>query len=233
LTRDQAVDVLRQSVRLAIEARDDFERVIRPFTGLGSPKLVAASIGCYGAYLHDGSEYRGNYGLSVQQLIDWHRPRVEILAASGADLLACETVPSLVEAKALINLLAEFPDVAAWLSFSCKDEQHLCHGETFAEAVQLANEAPTVVAVGVNCTAPHLIDGLLASVAGIARKPLVVYPNSGEAWDAANHCWVGMSAAGDWAACARRWHGAGARLIGGCCRTTPETIHTIAQALRG
>jgi homocysteine S-methyltransferase len=231
LDRNQAADVLRLSVQLAQQAREQYWRdaAVRPDR---IKPLIAASIGCYGAYLHDGSEYRGDYGLSMRQLIDWHRPRVEILADAGADLLACETVPCLVEAEALVTLLAEFPQVNAWLSFSCQDDHRLCHGESFAEAVRLANEGANIVAVGVNCTAPRHIDGLLASVAGIARKPLVVYPNSGEIWDAARACWQGTTTEPDWSESVRRWHRAGARLIGGCCRTTPATIRQIAAALR-
>ena len=225
LTHHQAADVLRLSVRLARQARDDVRITDRCL-------LIAASIGCYGASLHDGSEYRGDYGLSMEQLMDWHRPRVEIVATAGADLLACETVPSLAEGEALVKLLGEFPDVAAWLSFSCRDERHLCRGETFAEAVQLANDAKNVVAVGVNCTAPRFIDGLLESVASIARKPLVVYPNSGETWDATEHRWQGTATEPDWRECVLRWRQAGARLIGGCCRTTPAMIHQIATVLR-
>ena len=260
LNREQAANVMRLSVTLAQQARDEFWQCILPsplrgrgaggegaeFAGtsfhLPSPPLpqeergerlrplVAASIGCYGAFLHDGSEYRGDYGLTVQQLIDWHRPRLEILAGSGADLIACETIPCLAEGEALAKLLAEFPHVAAWLSFSCQDEARLCHGELFADAIGLANGSANIVAAGVNCTAPRHIEGLLASVAGIANKPLLVYPNSGEAWDANNQCWLGNSVAFDWPNAALRWHQAGARLIGGCCRTTPDTIRLIAHS---
>jgi homocysteine S-methyltransferase len=231
LDRKQAADVLRLSVQLAQQAREELWRDEANRHGRVKP-MIAASIGCYGAYLHDGSEYRGDYGLSMQQLIDWHRPRIEILTEAGADLLACETVPSLIEAEALVKLLSEFPHVPAWLSFSCQDAHRLCHGESFGDAVQLANGAVNIIAVGVNCTAPRHIDGLLDSVAGIAKKPLVVYPNSGETWDAAGHCWQGTSAEPDWSASVRRWHRAGARLIGGCCRTTPATIRQIAAVLR-
>jgi homocysteine S-methyltransferase len=243
LNREQAEDVLRLSVRLAKEARDEFlasEPDAQARDGINSLacasgsdriRLVAASIGSYGASLHDGSEYRGDYGLSVRQLIEWHRPRLEILADTGADLIACETIPSLAEGEALVKLLGEFPEVSAWLSFSCRDEHRLCHGEPFVEAVQLANDAPNIVAVGVNCTSPRFIDGLLTAVADVAKKPLVVYPNSGETWDAARHCWHGTSTEPDWSESVRRWRKAGARLIGGCCRTTPETIRQIAAAL--
>jgi homocysteine S-methyltransferase len=138
LDRQQAAEMLRRSVILAQEARDDFWGLASNRTNRLRP-LVAASIGCYGAYLHDGSEYRGDYGLTVQQLIDWHRPRLEILADSGADLIACETIPCLAEGEALVKLLAEFPQTFAWLSFSCRDEFRLCHGEWFADAMELAN----------------------------------------------------------------------------------------------
>lgn len=228
LSESQAADVLRLSVTLARQARDDF-RAAQPAS---LAPLVAASIGCYGAYLHDGSEYRGDYGLSVPELIAWHRPRLEILASSGADLLACETVPCLAEGEALAKLLGEFAATPAWLSFSCRDERSLRHGEPFADAVVLANEAANIVAVGVNCTAPEHVDGLLAIASALTRKPLVVYPNSGETWDAAGRCWGNGAAELDWAAAARRWRDLGARLIGGCCRTTPDTIRRIAEALR-
>ena len=226
LSRKQASDVIRLSVTLAQQARDDFWHEARG-TGRLKP-LVAASVGCYGAFLHDGSEYRGDYGLSVQELIDWHRPRLEVLADSGADLLACETVPCLVEAEALAKLLLEFPHMSVWLSVSCRNERRLCHGEPFAEVVAIANEAPNIVAVGVNCTAPRFIEDLLESAAAVAKKPLLVYPNSGETWDARQRAWT----ATDWRASVLRWRQAGARLIGGCCRTTPETIHGIAEVLR-
>lgn len=231
LSRDEARNVLRLSVTLAQQARDQFWSAAANHPARLRP-LVAASIGCYGAYLHDGSEYRGDYGLSLQQLIDWHRPRLEILVACAPDLIACETIPSLIEGEALVKLLSEFPQLPAWLSFSCQDERRLCRGEPFAEAVALANETANVVAVGINCTAPRHIEGLLTSVASIARKPLIVYPNSGETWDAAAHCWRGDARKPDWSEAVKRWHRAGARLIGGCCRTTPDTIRQIASALR-
>lgn len=225
-----ATRLLRRSVELADDARQAFWADPARRVGRLRP-LVAASIGPYGAYLADGSEYRGDYGLTVAELIDFHRPRLALLAESAADLLACETIPTLVEAEALVALLAELPATPAWLSFSCGDEAHLWHGEPLAEALALANECPQVVAVGVNCTAPRLIEPLLASVRDLARKPLLVYPNSGEGWDAARRCWLPGTAVGDFGEWARRWRAAGARLIGGCCRTTPDDIRSIARAL--
>jgi homocysteine S-methyltransferase len=214
------------SVRLAQEARERYCQEIRS----GPRPLVAASIGCYGATLHDGSEYRGAYGLSAQQLGDWHRPRFELLAHSGADLLACETIPCLAEAEALVRLAAEHPQTPLWLSFSCRDESRVCHGETLAECVALAQGLANVVAVGINCTPPGLIEPLLRSLAATSACPLLVYPNSGETWDAHQRCWRCADAdAQDWGQLARTWYQAGARLIGGCCRTTPETIRKIAS----
>lgn len=241
LNREQAARVLRLSVRLAQEARDSFTRQRAALESEGrcgrKPNeshllpLIAASIGCYGASLHDGSEYRGDYGLSLTQLVDWHRPRMEVLVDAKPDLLACETVPSLLEGEALIRLLREFPGIYAWLSFSCRDGRHLSHGELFLDAVQMANESANIVAVGVNCTAPEHVEKLLESVAGVVRKPLVVYPNRGESWDAGTHSWSSTAGTQDWWKHAQAWYRAGARLIGGCCRTTPETIREIAAAL--
>ena len=193
LNQAQAAELMVRSVRLAQEARDLFwsettQGRLRP--------LVAASVGCYGATLHDGSEYRGDYGLTVAQLVDFHRPRLEILANSGADLLACETIPCLIEVEALARLLPEF-GLPAWISFSCKDDEHVCHGERLADCLALADACDQVVALGINCTPPHLIAGLLASVTDVTPKPLVAYPNSGESWDAQARCWRGENSASD------------------------------------
>lgn len=244
LSHEQAADLMRLSVRLACEAREQIIRDWRSETGAATLNnrhsspfthhslLVAVSIGPYGAYLADGSEYRGDYGLSVEELMDFHRPRLAVLAESGADLLACETIPCLAEGEALVRLLAEFPDTPAWLSFSCCDETHTCHGERFADCVALANESEQIVAVGLNCTPPRYVEALLRSAARVTDKPLLAYPNSGEEWDAANHCWVAGAGTTDFAEPARRWFAAGARLIGGCCRTGPEDIRVIAQVLK-
>lgn len=226
---EQSAALMRLSVQLATQARDDYRAREADNPTAQRPLLVAASVGPYGAYLHDGSEYRGDYGLSVAQLMDWHRPRLALLATSGADLLACETIPSLAEGEALVRVLAEFPTCAAWLSFSCADEEQVCHGERFADCVAMAAASPQIVAIGVNCTPPRYIASLLQQAATITAKPLLAYPNSGERWDAAAQCWLPGSGVADFAAAAQHWRSAGASIIGGCCRTTPADIAALAQ----
>lgn len=223
-----AGDLMLRSVELAQRARDAFCFEAPHRTG---PKpVVAASIGPYGAFLANGAEYTGDYGIGAEELWEFHRERLALMASSGVDLLACETIPSLQEAEVLVQLLAELDmPVPAWLSFSCRDGEHLAHGEPFAEAVALANASPHVVAVGVNCTAPRFVEPLLLGVRGVCAKPLLAYPNSGEGWDAVRGCWVAGEPT-DFAALASRWRAAGARGIGGCCRTTPEDIRAIAAA---
>lgn len=229
----EAAALMRLSVTLAIEARTQFllARTQREaFTERMVP-LVAASIGPYGAYLHDGSEYTGLYDLTADELIDWHRPRLAVLASAGADLLACETIPSLAEAEALVALLAEYPQSRAWLSFSCRNGDEIASGDAFSAAVALADRCEQIVAVGVNCTAPRFVESLLAHAHEHTVKPLVVYPNRGEHWDAAAHCWLPGTGETDFAHAAERWYRAGARLIGGCCRTTPQDIAQIRAQL--
>ncbi len=225
LTHDQAADLMRLSVQLAVEARAQYITACHP----PLQPFIAASIGPYGAYLHDGSEYTGDYGLTVSELMAWHRPRLAVLATSGADLLACETIPSLAEGEALVQLLAEFPETPAWLSFSCRDGEHICHGERLADAVALANRSAQIVAVGVNCTAPRHVESLLRSAQRVTDKPLLTYPNSGEHWDGAAQCWLPGAGDADFTQAAERWYTAGARLIGGCCRTGPGEIESLRQ----
>jgi homocysteine S-methyltransferase len=150
-----------------------------------------------------------------------------VLAASGADMLACETIPSLLEATALARLLEEFPGTTAWISFSAKDGSHVNNGETFAECVQALEGFSQVIAVGINCTAPQFITDLVRSVRGLTQKPIVVYPNSGETYNAISKRWNGESSCESFASDARAWFETGANIIGGCCRTNPDHIRAL------
>jgi homocysteine S-methyltransferase len=230
LGRGQAAELMQLSVQLALEARDAFWAAPQNRAGRERP-LVAASVGPYGAYLADGSEYRGDYGLTVADLMAFHRPRLEVLAASGADLLACETIPCRGEAEALVALLPEFPTMGTWLAFSCRSGNEVSDGGPFSECAALANDSGQVVAVGVNCTAPRYIEELLHTAGSVTDAPLLCYPNSGEAWDPLHNCWIGSTGVTDFHMPAQRWYAAGARLIGGCCRTTPGDIRDMREAL--
>lgn len=227
LSRDEAVRVIQQSVLLAREARDEFWSEPEHRVNRARP-IVAASIGPYGAYLHDGSEYRGDYTLSKQELVEFHRERMRVLVEAGPDLLACETIPTLLEAQALAELLKEFPDMTAWFSFTARDELHISHGETITECAGMLNRLSQVAAIGINCTSPLYINGLIDNLKAATDKPIVVYPNSGEVYDAANNTWLGETSCDAYGVQAREWYAHGARVIGGCCRTTPEHIREIA-----
>lgn len=236
LSAQAAAAAMRLSIQLADDAR---QQVWQEQNSANSPArakpLVAVSVGPYGAYLHDGSEYRGDYGLTVQELMDWHRPRLvlyaEAIRSGKADLLACETIPCLREAEALVQLLAEFATLPAWISFSCASGEQNCRGEHFSQCVALAHAAPQVVAVGVNCTPPQFVESLLHIGAAHTDKPLVAYPNSGELWNAQTRSWLSQPAQA-FCTLATGWRSAGARLIGGCCRTTPTDIAQLRQMLR-
>lgn len=231
LTREAALDLLRRSVRLAVETREAFWRDEARHAGRPRP-LVAASVGPYGAFLADGSEYRGDYELSESALMDFHRPRLAALLEAGPDLLACETIPCFTEARALARLLPEFSTAWAWCSFSARDEAHICHGERLADCAAWLDAIPQVVAIGVNCTAPRYIPSLIAEARSATRKPIVVYPNSGETYDVEQRGWRGDASVDAFVAEARRWYAGGARLIGGCCRTTPAHIARLAAWAR-
>lgn len=231
LSEADALGLIQRSVQLAVEARDSFWA--NPAQRLGRPRpFVAASVGPYGAFLADGSEYRGDYGLSEAALIDFHRPRLAALVAAGADMLACETIPCLLEARALVRLLAEFPGVSAWMSFSARDEQHICHGERLADCATFLDAYPQVAAIGVNCTAPMFIPALIHAARGATSKPILAYPNSGEVYDAATYSWHGETSCDVFGEQAQQWYTAGARIIGGCCRTTPAHIRALADWAR-
>lgn len=231
LTQTEASETLRTAVRLTIQTRDAFWDVEANREGRRKP-LVAASVGPYGAYLANGAEFTGDYDRDEDGLYDFHRRRWQILSTANADLLACETIPSAAEARALARLLAETPDAQAWFSFSCRDGEHISDGTSIADCVAPLSSLSQVIAVGVNCTAPRYILSLVKSIRTVTAKPIVVYPNSGEVYDANRKRWFGNVDPTDLADAARGWYQAGARLMGGCCRTRPEHIRRLRQELR-
>lgn len=279
----EAAELLRRAVQLAVEARDEAMAEARAATGGGRRRLlVAASVGCYGAAKADGSEYRGDYGLTEEELVAWHRPRLRILAKvrrcccwwwlffktlqhrthttlplllvksqkAGADLLAFETVPCLVELRALLRLLAEEESTPpCWITVACRDASTLNSGEPLeacAEAVDAMDPISgaggggegqcKVVAFGVNCCPPQCVKAAV-TLLNTKLKPgrlLIAYPNSGEAWDGKHRKWEPGSGVSDpeaFAALAEQWVAAGARILGGCCRTTPATIAALRRRL--
>ncbi len=226
LDRADAEAVVQRSVTLAREVRDRLDAESRD----GARRLVAASVGPYGAALADGSEYRGRYDVGAARLRDFHLPRLELLAAAGPDLVAVETVPDVAEAEVLAPLLDEV-GLPAWFSFSSADGSRTAAGQRLAEAFAVAASARSVVAVGVNCCAPADVLAAVTQAVAVSGRPAVAYPNSGERWDAATRTWAGD--AGFDATLAREWVRAGARLVGGCCRVGPAQIAALARAVTG
>ncbi|MBP2167978.1 homocysteine S-methyltransferase [Erwinia toletana] len=221
----QAEALIATSVQLACRARADY-LAQHPQAG---KLLVAGSVGPYGAYLADGSEYRGDYQLAPAAMMDFHRPRIAALAAAGVDLLACETLPSFAEIQALLTLLAEFPATPAWFSFTLRDSAHLSDGTPLSAVTTLLEQSPQVVALGINCIALEDVTAALQTLATLSTKPLVVYPNSGEQYDAITKSWNHAAAGCSLSDKLPEWQAAGAKLIGGCCRTTPQDIAAMVK----
>jgi len=181
--------------------------------------------------MHNGAEYHGNYDVSFADLVQFHADRLAVVETTQADLVALESVPSLEEAEAIVEALHQHPSLQGWISFTCKDEQHVSHGEKLAHCAEFLDRQKQVIAIGINCTQPKLILPLVSELKQATRKPIVVYPNSGEGWDAEHRCWTGTSDAQDFGRLARAWSAAGAQILGGCCRTGPEHIRAIRDAL--
>lgn len=231
LSESESLALMQKSVFLAQEARDEFWTEEANRVGRAKP-FIAASIGPYGAFLANGEEYIGNYGLTEKELMDFHRPRMKALIEAGTDMLACETIPCLIEAQVLVKLLAEFEGTQAWISFSCRDENHVCEGDELEDCIRQIESSPQVAAVGVNCTSPVYISALIREAKKATDKPILVYPNSGETYDPNKKDWNNDPVHHSFGEEAKGWYRAGARLIGGCCRTTPEDIQVIASWVR-
>jgi homocysteine S-methyltransferase len=219
IERNQAATLMRRSVELAREAAS-------------GDRIVAASVGPYGAMLGNGAEYTGDYDKDEDELVGFHVPRLEALAEAGPDAFAVETIPSFVEAGALARALERVPEIPAWVSFSCRDGGHVCDGTPIASAVEIVAAAPSVIAVGVNCTSPLHVERLVETISATTEERVVCYPNRGSFWDPMRKTWTDPPRQD-----ARpplqplAWKQAGASMIGGCCGTTPADIAAIAAAL--
>ncbi len=229
LSEAQAEDVISKSVTLFQEAREQWWQDEGQRLGRAWP-LCLGAVGPYGAYLADGSEYRGNYGVSDQVLREFHRRRMELLWNAGADLLLLETQPSfhevLIEAE-----LAEALGADYWVSFSCRDGRHTWEGDLVADCARaLSKDHPHLKMIGINCTAPQFVESLIGELRGACDLPVAVYPNSGETYDPTTKTWHGDGASLSFGAYARKWMEAGASAVGGCCTTENSHIRSVAKA---
>lgn len=230
MSEAEADDLIASAVRLALRARDEF-LADNPSRAPGP--IVAASVGPWGATQQDGSEYTGDYDIGDRALGRFHAERLRLLDESGADVLAVETIPNFREAQILCGLLDDC-STPAWVSFACRDEQHISDGSRLWAAAALFDESPSVLAVGINCTPPGLILPLIGEVrTAVPGKAVVVYPNSGETYHADDSSWSGIACDFDREFDVEAWYRAGAKLIGGCCRTGPGDIAGIRARLRG
>lgn len=230
LSESQSIELINRSVQLAQNARDEFWSDEKNRINRNYP-LIAGSVGPYGAFLADGSEYRGDYQLTEKEYIDFHRPRIKVLIESGVDLLACETIPNFDEAKALVKLISEFPQVSAWFTFTAKDGEHISHGEKIADVAKWLDSFEQVSAIGINCSSPLHIPSLIDEIKKNTNKPIIVYPNSGEFYVSVTNSWHGETSSESFGLQSQNWYEHGASLIGGCCRTTPEHIKEIKRTM--
>lgn len=234
LSLDKAHDLFKETVFLAQAAVKNVLQGLSLDEQQRSYPLIAGSVGPYAAYLADGSEYTGAYHLSEEEFKDFHRPRIQALLDAGCDLLALETIPNGAETEALVHLLAEeLPQVEAYLSFTAQTVSAISDGTLIEEVGRLAQSSPQVLAVGFNCTAPHLIAPLLEKLKQVCDKPLLAYPNSGEIYNGVTNTWQDNP---EQQLCltdySQLWKKQGVQLFGGCCRTRPEDIRQLAGELR-
>ncbi len=225
-----AIELIRRSVQLGKSARDTFWRETANRISRRRP-LVAASIGPYGAFLANGGEYLGDYSIGKDQLMEFHLQRWMILFEESPDVMLCETIPSLAEVEVLAELSKQTTDIPTWVSLSCRDADHLCDGTDLFQCVRLLDHTPSVSAIGVNCIPPSLVSDLIRTLRRTTEKPIVVYPNSGESWDAIGRQWHGDARITDFADAAEQWLKQGTNIIGGCCRTNPEHIRELRKRL--
>lgn len=225
---EESIKLIKTSVKLAQQAKMQYLNDIKQDKAL----FIAGSVGPYGAYLANGSEYTGDYQLSESEFIAFHKDRVAALIDAGVDILACETMPSFLEIKALAKLIQQFPMVNCWFSLTLKDQKHISDGTPLTEVIEYLNSIEQIVSVGINCIALEKVTPALEVLSKLTSKPLIVYPNSGEQYDPTTKQWhKNHDHNCTFANQLDVWINLGAKLIGGCCQTTPDDIVEIHQLL--
>lgn len=214
LSNSQADDLMRLSISLAKDIASRADQKI----------WVAASVGPYGAVLGGGQEYVGNYGVSHEDLVQFHSQRIEVLASANPDLFACETIPDIIEVNALLEVLSQYPNIPAWITMSAKDGENTCADQDISELAEVVANHSNIVAIGINCTKPEFVTSLFSKLSKVSDLPLVVYPNAGRVWDGENRCWIGEGRNTLPPSIVIEWNNLGAKLIGGCCGLGPEAI---------
>lgn len=223
---EQATAFIKNAVKIAKKARDNYEKKT------GKHNFVAGTIGAYGAYLADGSEYKGNYNLTEKEYLNFHLPRLELVLEEEPDLIALETQPKIDEPVDILKWLKNnYSDLPVYVSFTLKDSKHISDGTAIRDAVRRLNDYDQVFAVGINCVKPSLVSEALAEFKKITDKPLVVYPNLGATYDPSIKKWVEFKEKIDFKSLTEKWYEQGARLIGGCCTTGPKEISEIREAI--
>ena len=183
--------------------------------------------------------------MTRESLKEWHKDRIKRLTfKNSVNIIAAETIPSYIEALAILDALEDFPGTRCWISFQCKDEIHTAKGEPIDLAFKEILNHPLALkikAVGVNCVKPSEVSPLLKRMNLVnnlkswpnndffQKIPYVVYPNSGEEWDAVNKVWIGSSQ--NLIKNIPEWMELGANIIGGCCRVGPELIRQIKEEI--
>lgn len=172
----------------------------------------------------------------------------ESLQSSLPDIILFETVPALAEAAAICEMLHEKADrlqgsgigskcrdrPGVIISFSCRDAEHTYHGDSLINCAKLIDECPLVDGISVNCTAPKFVPDIVATLRRHTQKLVGCYPNNGDVWNQCSKSWKQAENANDryGPALAKQFIAAGADIIGGCCRTTPQDMKAISHAIQ-
>lgn len=231
-SEEESENLIKKAVEILAQSREEWWEEEGKEKGRVYP-VVSASVGPYGAYLADGSEYVGGYKIGKEELKTFHKKRLKLLWEAGADILAVETIPCLDEAVAVAELINELGDNSnCWISFSCKNSTEISDGTSISECAKILNDFDCVKAIGINCTAPEYVGNLIKEVVKNTEKPVIVYPNSGEEYDPITKTWSGGELGKTYLEFVKEWIECGAKIVGGCCKTTPRNIKDIYNHLR-
>lgn len=223
----EARNLIKKAVKIAQKARDDYENKT------GKHNYIAGTIGPYGAYLANGSEYRGDYELSVEEYQQFHLPRIEELVNAEVDILAIETQPKLDEVLAILELLKEkYPQQKVYVSYTLSDDDTISDGTPLPRAIHALEDYSQVIAVGINCVKLELVEPALKNMKEITDKHLIVYPNSSAVYYPKSKTWSQPKTSATFEELIPNWYEAGARIIGGCCTTGPKEIKAVADFIK-
>lgn len=245
---DEVAHVWERSVDMANNAirRHKLENNTKPIRN--RDPIICGSVGPYGAFLANGAEYTGEYGMISNEELEKHHFKLLqfLILHPDVKLIAIETIPNFREFKVLVNLLTKLlslhgPNQKFYLSINVRNESEMCDGTPVEKVMNYLNFKMktmgilqrNIFAIGYNCVDYHLVTSLIDNLTMFNEFhiPMIVYPNLGYVYSTKHEEYIAYQDTNELELMILDWLKRGVKIIGGCCGSGPQEIEKISEVV--